>query len=112
MDKFIKWVLKFIFQVLFFFAMIFCLYLGAAKTAKGAIPEPVPGENFQRPLFIDCQNYKIERFKGVHGQLDFTVCYYESYFVGGDGELVKVIIPVNQGTSDPTEQKIILKGVK
>lgn len=105
MDKFFKGLLKLIFQLLFFIALMLLMIFGAGK-AKGEIPPPVEGENFQRPLFIDCQNYKIEKFKGVHGDREFTVCYYESYFVDGHGDLVKIIIPVTRNS----DQEIILKG--
>jgi hypothetical protein len=88
--------------------MMFLLFIGA-KNAKGDTIVDPECENFQRPQLIDCQTYVIPKFKGVHQEVNSTICFYEGNFINRDGSKTKVIIPVvrNRVASDV---KILLKG--
>jgi len=60
-------------QILCLFSLLF------SEITNAELPPKVSGENFQRvedENFIDCQNFRIPKFKNVHKEINKTTCFY------------------------------------
>lgn len=91
-DKIVKGIIRYIILLILIIAgLIFVV-----KTGNAEIPSHYPGENFQRPKFIDCQTYWIESFPGNHKEQKITSCFYEGYYME-NGEPKLVIIELRKG---------------
>lgn len=49
--------------------------------ATATVPPEVRGENFQRIQLIDCQTFREDAWRGVHSEINQTVCFTALFII-------------------------------